>query len=162
MIGPDTVHNSSSEFCEIFITVFLTNCWKCQFAHFHDKCTSPAIVCDGFSIWYFIMIGPDTVHMFSSQLCEIWITDFWPIVENVNFAHFRDKCTSLATVCDGFWSWYFIRIGPDTVHNSSSQICEIYLLFEIFLKVAILPISDENVYLLPLLWIYFEFDILFG
>ena len=58
----------------------------------------------------------------------------WKNFENVNFPHFRDKCTSPATVCDGFWSWYFIRIHPDTVHNSSSQFCEIYLLFEIFWK----------------------------
>ena len=96
----------------------------------------------------FISIGPKLCTISHHSFVKLELLHFLRLFENNNFAHFRDKCTSSATVCDGFWIWYFIKIDPNTVHNSSSKFGDIgitlYWFFDKFLKMSILPIFLIN------------------
>ena len=106
----------------------------------------------------FISIGPKLCTITHHSFVKLELLNFLRIFENNNFAHFRDKCTSSATVCDGFWIWYFISIGPSTVHNSSSQFGEIGIVdFLTNLKI-IWPIFVINAGPLLQYAVDFEFD----
>ena len=85
-------------------------------------------VLDRFQFWLFRLIDLITVHNSSSRICEILI--FWENMDlfGVKIVEFTQNASS-PSILDGFRFWLFCLIDLRTVHNSSSRICKILILW---------------------------------